>query len=127
MNTLINDKVAGVTAQEKKKKKVEKKSKKKPHIPLRKYTLGGRIATVLFIIEVLIVAVSVVWSFHKKGNAGTEVGLMAAVALLMSVSGFFIGILSFKDDMRFLTYSWIGTITNLIVFLGISMLFLIYV
>ena len=122
MNTLINDNV--MTAQ--KKKREEKKSKKKPHIPLRKYTLGGRIATVLFVVEVAIIAIAVIWSFYKKGNAGIEVGIMAATAMLMSLIGFFVGIFSFKDEMRFLTYSWIGTITNLMVFLGISMLFLIY-
>lgn len=105
---------------------VKKKRDKRQRIPLWKYTKGGRISTVMAVLAVVVFCVAAGISIAERGEAGIVVGVLAFMTLLISLSGFIVGIQSFKEETRFLRYSWIGTISNLAVWLVILMMFLIY-
>ena len=67
-------------------------------------TLGGTISTV---ISCLLYGVFV--AFKKSGEAGLEVGSLGLMALMLSVIGTVIGLLSFKEYDKFYTLSKIGS------------------
>lgn len=104
----------------------KKKKDKRQRIPLGKYTRGGRVATLMAIVSVVVLFVAIGISIWKKGNAGVIVGVLGFLTFVMSVAGFVVGLLSFKEETKFLRYSWIGTMCNLIIWLMMLMMFLIY-
>ena len=106
-------------------KKKEKKVKQK--IPLKKYTKGGRLSALIALFSLMIIILAIVISILKKGNAGIYVGLMMIVALISAVTGFGIGIKSFNEENKFLTFTYIGTIANAAIWTGILGIYLIYV
>ena len=102
-----------------KKKKIkldEKGDKPEKHIPLRKYTKGGKKSTVMGLISLLIIVLAVAISIALKGKAGVYVGLMVFVSLIVSAWGFAVGLKSFS-----------GTIGNAVIWIFILGLYLIYV
>lgn len=103
------------------------KKDKRQRIPLSKYTIGGRVATVLAVVAIIIFVVAIGISIKARGEAGHEVGLMTVTTFVLSIIGFTVGICSFKEETKFLTYSWIGTLMNLSVCLIMFMMILIYV
>jgi hypothetical protein len=104
----------------------KKKKDKRQRIPFGKYTLGGRVSSVIAVISVVIFVAAVVISVMKSGNAGSIVGIMGVSSFIISLVGFAVGINSFNDDTKFLKYSWIGSVSNLAICFGIFMLFLSY-
>ncbi len=107
-----------------KEKKEEFLSKR---IPLKKYTKGGRISTLMGIINILIIAICVVVSIIKKGNAGIYIGIIMLVVLISAAIAFVKGINSFQEENKFLTYSYVGTIMNAAIWISILGIYLIYV
>lgn len=91
----------------------------------KKRSKGGVISTVLLVLAVTLLVLSIYFSFEKAGNGGLEVGLMAFFALIISVTGFFVGVRSFKEDNVFFGYSWFGTIGNTIIWLFLGCLMLV--
>lgn len=91
----------------------------------KKRSKGGVISTVLLVLAVTLLVLSIYFSFEKAGNGGLEVGLMAFLALIISVTGFFVGVRSFKEDNVFFGYSWFGTIGNTIIWLFLGCLMLV--
>lgn len=108
--------------------KARKKEKKEKHrIPLKKYTRGGRISSLISLCSLAIIILAVVISILMKGNAGIYVGLMMIAALVAAVVGFIMGIKSFNEENKFLRYTYIGTIANAIIWISILGMYLIYV
>lgn len=103
------------------------KKDKNQKIALRSYTKGGRIATLIAICSLLIIASAIAISVVKKGEAGIYVGLMPIVSLVLSIFGFGVGLKSYTEDTKFLRYTYIGTISNAVIWISILGLFLIYV
>ncbi|MCR5837975.1 MAG: hypothetical protein K6G88_15875 [Lachnospiraceae bacterium] len=104
----------------------KKKKDKRQRIPFSKYTLGGRVSSVIAVVSVAIFVAAVIISVMKNGNAGAVVGVMGISSFIISLAGFAVGINSFYDDTKFLKYSWIGAVSNLAICFGIFMLFLSY-
>ena len=105
----------------KEEKREEKEEKKGRKIPLRNYTKGGRKSSVIAGVNILLFILAVVISILKKGNAGIYVGRV------MLLVGFVIGINSFKEENKFLKYTYIGTITNAVIWIFILGMYLAYV
>lgn len=108
-----------------KKEKIREKLDRR--IPLKKYTKGGRTAALMALINIAVIIMAIIISIVQKGNAGIYVGLMMFAALISSAVGFVIGINSFKEENRFLRFSYIGTIANAAIWIGILGIYLIYV
>lgn len=106
----------------------QKKEKKEKHkIPLIKYTKGGKISSIIALCSILIIILAITVSILMKGEAGIYVGLMMLLSLIVSVAGFSIGIKSFNEENKFLKYTYIGTIANAAIWLGILGIYLIYI
>ena len=88
------------------------KKDKKQRIALSSYTKGGRISSLIaleaFILFVLTVALCIV----QNGNAGIYVGILAWAIFGLALAG---------------KYTYIGTISNAVIWIGILFVFLIYV
>ena len=106
---------------------MKKKKDKKFRIRISSYTKGGLAATGIFLLSAIILAVAVVISFKQGGNSGVWIGLMPLLSFVISVIGFVIVIKSFEEDGKFLTYSYIGTISNAVVWLVIIAMYLAFV
>lgn len=105
----------------------DKEDKKARRIPLKKYTKGGKISSLIALCSQAFIVLTIVISVFQKGNSGIYVGIMMLAALIAAVVGFVIGINSFKEENKFLTFTYIGTIANAVIWIGILGLYLIYV
>ena len=68
-------------------------------------TLGGTISTVMGVAALSCPLYGVFVAFKKSGEAGLEVGSLGLMALMLSVIGTVIGLLSFKEYDKFYTLS----------------------
>lgn len=91
----------------------------------KKRSKGGVISSLLLVFAIVSLGFSIYLSFKSAGNGGIEVGLLAFVALFLSVLGFFIGVKSFKEDNVFFGYSWLGTVGNTILWILLGCLILV--
>ena len=105
----------------------KEKEKNNRRIPLKKYTKGGRISSLIALCNIFVIALSIMVSIFMKGKAGIYVGLMVFAALISAAVGFVIGINSFKEENKFLKYSYVGTVANTAIWIAILGLYLIYV
>ncbi|MCR5736089.1 MAG: hypothetical protein K6G64_00395 [Eubacterium sp.] len=111
----------------KKKTREEREAKKARHIPLTKYTEGGRIATLMGLIHIFLIILTITASVSKRGHAGIYVGVMMLLVMISAAVGFVIGINSFKEMDKFFRYSYIGTILNASIWIGILGLYMTYI
>lgn len=113
-----------------KKKKIkldEKEDKLAKHIPLRKYTQGGKTSSLIALGSLILIVLAILISTLMRGNAGIYVGVMVFFALIISALGFGIGIKSFDEENRFMMYTYIGTICNAVIWIFILGVYLIFV
>lgn len=96
-------------------------------IPLKKYTKGGRTASLMAMCNIIVIILAIIIAILKKGNAGIYVGFMMLAVLILASVGFVVGINSFKEENKFLRFSYIGTVANAIIWIGILGMYLIYV
>ena len=80
-------------------------------------TRGGIIATILAVISLTLLIAGIVISYRKAGNAGMIVGVFGAASFLFSMIGMICGLRSFKEKDGFYLFSWIGTVSNSILWL----------
>ena len=71
-------------------------------------TLGGMISTVMGLAA--LVSFGIYIAFQAKGNAGLEVGSLGLLSFMLSVIGLVIGLLSFKEEDKFYTFSRAGSL-----------------
>ena len=125
--TIVISEKNKVKKRSKEEKREEKEEKKGRKIPLRNYTKGGRKSSVIAGVNILLFILAVVISILKKGNAGIYVGLLMLLVMVSAIAGFVIGINSFKEENKFLKYTYIGTITNAVIWIFILGMYLAYV
>lgn len=73
-------------------------------------SLGGVLSTLTGLGALACFSAGVYISFKKSGYAGLEVGALGLLTLMLSVIGTIIGLLSFKEDDKFYTLSWLGSL-----------------
>ena len=112
---------------DKNKLKEKRENRKDRRIPLKKYTKGGRVSSLISICNIILIIISIMISILQKGNAGVYVGVIMFAVLISASIGFVIGINSFKEENKFLRYTYWGTIANAVIWIGILGLYLIYV
>ena len=101
------------------------KGHKKYKFSDKSQSIGGIFST-LFALGAILACVAAVWiSFQHRGEGGLEVGVLGIVAVFLSSCGLYLGIRSFQEEEIFFLFSWIGSIGNSVVLLGMMMLFLL--
>lgn len=120
-------KIKNVLGKKRKVKLNNREDKPAKRIPLSKFTKGGKISSLVALGSILLIIMALIISIVMKGKAGIYVGVIALSALISSAVGFAIGIDSFKEENRFMRYTYIGTISNAIIWLGILGMYLVFV
>lgn len=88
-------------------------------------SIGGIFSSIIAFVAMGLFAAGVWIAFHNKGNGGLIIGLLGLVSFLLSGIGISIGVKSFQEDEIFYHFSWIGTISNAIIFIGMFVVILI--
>lgn len=111
-------------------KKLAKKNKRKVRhrIALKNFTLGGRVSTAIAAVAIVVLLWAIIIAYKAEGNADSRVGVMALISLLLAIGGFVFGVRSFYEKgTKFLKYTWIGTITNMVIMVFYVGMLLVYV
>lgn len=91
----------------------------------KKQSIRGIISTVIAAAGISLFVISVMVSYENRGEAGLIIGLLGIIALFLSLLGLYEGIKSFQEEEIFYHCSWIGTVVNAVVFIGMAMVILI--
>lgn len=84
----------------------------------KKEAQKGKLSTGLAIASLVLFAAAVLLDFFLKGNFGYIVGGIGLFAMLLSIYGFAMGLLSFSEENRTHRTSMIGSIANGIIMIG---------
>jgi hypothetical protein len=87
----------------------------------KKNTVGGIVSTILGLLSIVIFIIGIVLSYKNEGNAGLEAGIMGLLTFLLDTVGLVLGLLSFKERECFYIFSWIGTLINGLMWIGMCM------
>lgn len=84
-------------------------------------TRGGIISTVFAAVSLVMIVTGVIISFKNEGDAGIIVGAFGTVSFMSSTIGEVMALRSFKEKDKFYLFSWIGTITNGILWISMCL------
>jgi len=91
----------------------------------KKHSLLGFVSMLIGVLALTFLILSFSIAFKAKGVAGENVGMYGGAALLIGLLGFFLGMFSLKNKDVFYTFSWIGIIVNMAVWVLMFCIFLI--
>lgn len=83
----------------------------------KKISKGGVMSSLFAVVAVSLLVAGVYISYKAKGDGGMDVGILGIASFLLSVSGFIIGIRSFKNEEAFLGLPWFGVVANAIIWI----------
>ncbi len=78
----------------------------------KKYTTGGIFSIALFVVSAALFGGGIYASYQAKGAGGIAVGAAGFMGLLIALSGFIIGIMSFREEDKHYLLSRIGVFLN---------------
>lgn len=78
----------------------------------KKYTTGGILSLILFVLVAAVLGLEIWVSYRARGEGGILLGAVGFMGLLVSLSGFIIGIMSFQEEDRHYLFSRLGTLLN---------------
>lgn len=100
-------------------------SHKKYKFSDKSQSVGGIFST-LFAVLAALACVAAVWiSFQHRGEGGIEIGVLGILSVFLSGCGLYIGVRSFQEEDIFFLFSWLGSIGNSVILLGMMMLILL--
>ena len=109
---------------------MQRKSGKKKPVTGRGYKftnkthpVKGICSTILGTISLLGICAVIYQSFLAGGATKPGYGLTGLLAVIFSLTGIILGMLSFRDRDSFALLGWVGTILNFVVLIGIGFLF----
>lgn len=91
----------------------------------KKHSLLGALSTLVGLVAFGFLFMSFYIAYISRGTAGENVGALGGAALFVGLLGFFLGMFSLKNKEVFYTFSWIGIILNMIVWVFMFCIFLI--
>ena len=100
-------------------------NKKKYKFTDKEQATGGMGSIVMAILAVLMFVLAVLLAYETGGAGGAVIGLLGVFAIWFSGIGIYLGIRGFKQEESFYLLSWIGTIANAVILVGMGCIFLI--
>lgn len=91
----------------------------------KKHSIPGIVSTILALLAIFFIIWALKISYGEKGAAGIGIGLLGFLAFASGLTGFFVGIRSFKNEDVFHLFSFSGTILNTAVWFFIVFLYMI--
>lgn len=101
------------------------KNKKQYKFTDKSQAVGGIASIVFAVLGILALALGVLISYKTKGEGGSVIGLMGVFTVWFSGMGLYLGIKSFRQEESFYLCSWIGTVANAVIMVGMGCIFLI--
>lgn len=101
------------------------KNNKKYKFTDKNQSIGGIFSSIIALLCIVFFSSGIMISFNNRGSGGLIIGLLGLVSFLLSAIGIYIGVKSFQEDEIFYHFSWIGTIANAIIFVGMFVVILI--
>lgn len=81
------------------------------------------LSLILGLISLAGIASVIYLSYREMGETHSRYGVTGLLALLFSLAGVVLGILSFRKRDSFRVLCWVGTLLNLMLLVGIGFLF----
>lgn len=100
-------------------------AKHKYKFSTKKHSVGGVVATVMFVCAIALFIWAINVSFQAQGKGGQVVGEIALTSFAVSIAGMIIGLISFKESDRYHTFSYVGALLNGIMSIIMFMLFVV--
>lgn len=100
-------------------------NRKKYKFTDKEQAAGGMASIILAILAILMFVLAVLIAYETGGAGGIIIGLFGVFSIWFSGMGIYLGIRSFKQEESFYLLSWIGTIANAVVLVGMGCIFLI--
>lgn len=88
-------------------------------------SIGGVFSSIIALLSLSLFIIGVIVSYKNRGDGGLIIGLLGFVSFVLSALGIYVGVKSFAEDEIFYHFSWIGTIGNAIIFVGMFVIILI--
>lgn len=89
----------------------------------KKHPAKAICSLMLGIVSLLGICAVIYLSFAQQGATKPGYGLTGLLALIFSLTGFVLALLSFRDRDCFYAFSWAGVILNVLVLLGVGFIF----
>ena len=103
-----------------KKRLSDKKRRRKYKFTDKHHTKRGIIASALIIPGAAFIANSIVLATSMNGQGGIIVGILPFLALLTSTAGIVLSATTFRKPDTIYTFSWIGLIANIVIWLFVA-------
>lgn len=100
-------------------------SKRKYKFTDKSQSIGGIISTIIAVLSIGFFIAGIYSSYQDRGNGGRIVGLFGLTSFLLASLGLYAGVSSFKEEEIFFLFSWIGTLANAIMIVGMAMIMII--
>ena len=101
----------------KKRIKEEKKRRKSYKFSDKEHSKKGILSSLFALFAVVVVIVAIIVSTNMQGQGGVTVGMLAVFGFVAAIAGFIIAALSFRETDTLQRFSWIGIISNGLIFL----------
>lgn len=109
----------------KKKARADKRRRRKYKFTDKKHSRSGIAATVMIVPEIALIAYAVVLAVRQKGLGGELVGWLPFIALVMATVGIVLSGIGFRKTDAIYTFSWIGLIASIVVWLFVAVMMVI--
>ena len=88
----------------------------------KKHTEKGIMASILGVISLLTLSYSIVVSYRNSGDVPIQYGVAVLLAMLFSLVGVILGIISRSDRDRYYLFSYMGIVLNVLALAIVSMI-----
>ena len=107
---------------EKKRRREEKRRRKQYKFSDKKHSVLGVISSLLAIYALAAIVVAIVLATEAAGDGGLIVGILGALAFVLSLAGIICGLLAFRKTDVYYQFAWAGLIANGIIWLLMAIL-----
>ena len=107
------------------KKRSDRKRRRKIKFSDKHHAREGIISTIIAAVSIVLVVASLVISVSHKGEAGWMAGYLPFVSLVLSTLGIVLAGITFRKADIIFTFSWIGLISNIVIWIFVAFLLVI--
>ena len=108
-----------------KRARADKRRRRKYKFTDKKHSRSGIIATILVLPEIALIIYAICTAVSQKGQGGELVGWLPFASLLLATAGIIMTGLSFRKTDTIYTFSWIGLIASIAVWLFVAVIMVI--
>lgn len=108
-----------------KRRRADKRRRRKYKFSNKHHSKAGIVASALAIPAIVLFVLALVMATTAKGQGGDRVGWMPFFSMILATAGIIISALTFRKADTIYTFSWIGLISNLVIWLFVAFVLVI--